>query len=112
MESDARLCMPFPGIGRAPDLPDHRPLVATPAAAFQPLRIPRGPRRSHFASSSPSATHAPEATSATSHAWRSAETSHRASAPRATNADALTWRLVRRHPSEARVAHGPPVRTV
>eukprot|EP00959_Pyramimonas_sp_CCMP1952_P107659 2250965-Pyramimonas_sp.AAC.1 len=70
MVNDARLCIPFPGIGRAPDLPEHGPLVATLAAAFQPPRIPSSQHRSHFASSSPSATHAPEATSATSHAWR------------------------------------------
>eukprot|EP00959_Pyramimonas_sp_CCMP1952_P260696 5450902-Pyramimonas_sp.AAC.1 len=62
MVSDARLCIPSPGVGRAPDLPEHRSLVATPPAAFQPLRIPRSQHRSHFASSSPSATHAPEAT--------------------------------------------------
>eukprot|EP00959_Pyramimonas_sp_CCMP1952_P424611 8893570-Pyramimonas_sp.AAC.1 len=62
MVSDARLCIPSPGIGRAADLPEHRPLVATPAAAFQPLRILRSQQRSHFVSSSPSATPAPEAT--------------------------------------------------
>eukprot|EP00959_Pyramimonas_sp_CCMP1952_P000616 11857-Pyramimonas_sp.AAC.1 len=62
MVNDARLCIPIPGIGRTTDRPDHRPLVATPAAARQPLRITRSHHRNHFASISPSATHATEAT--------------------------------------------------
>eukprot|EP00959_Pyramimonas_sp_CCMP1952_P041315 863965-Pyramimonas_sp.AAC.1 len=62
MESVARLYIPFPGIGRAADLPEHRPPAATLAAASQPLRIPRSQHRSSFASSSPSAAPAPEAT--------------------------------------------------
>eukprot|EP00959_Pyramimonas_sp_CCMP1952_P110567 2312971-Pyramimonas_sp.AAC.1 len=80
--SGARLYILSPGIGRAADLPEHRPLAATLAAAPQPLRTPRSQHRNNFAASSPSATPAPEATSATSHIWRSAETSHRTSAPR------------------------------
>eukprot|EP00959_Pyramimonas_sp_CCMP1952_P188786 3948599-Pyramimonas_sp.AAC.1 len=50
MVSDARLYIPFPGIGRAANLPEHRLLAATFAAAFQPLRIPRSQHRSRFAS--------------------------------------------------------------
>eukprot|EP00959_Pyramimonas_sp_CCMP1952_P041146 860684-Pyramimonas_sp.AAC.1 len=50
MVTDARLCIPIPGTGRTPDLPEHRQLAATPAAAFHPLRIPRSQHRNHFAS--------------------------------------------------------------
>eukprot|EP00959_Pyramimonas_sp_CCMP1952_P005398 113744-Pyramimonas_sp.AAC.1 len=50
MVNDARLCISIPGIGRTPDLPEHRPLAATPAAAFQPLRIKGSQHRNHFAS--------------------------------------------------------------
>eukprot|EP00959_Pyramimonas_sp_CCMP1952_P207969 4350452-Pyramimonas_sp.AAC.1 len=62
MVNGARLCIHIPGIGITTHLPEHRQLVATPAAACQLLRITRSQHRSPFASSSPSATHVPEAT--------------------------------------------------
>eukprot|EP00959_Pyramimonas_sp_CCMP1952_P387151 8113741-Pyramimonas_sp.AAC.1 len=69
-------------MGRTADLPEHRTLAATLAAASPPLRIPNSQDRCHFASSSPGAAHAHAATSAASHIWRSAVTSHRTSATR------------------------------
>eukprot|EP00959_Pyramimonas_sp_CCMP1952_P386802 8106419-Pyramimonas_sp.AAC.1 len=71
LANDARLRIDIPGIGRLTNLPEHRPLVATPAAARQLLRITRSQHRSHFASSLPGATHATEATSATFHTLHS-----------------------------------------
>eukprot|EP00959_Pyramimonas_sp_CCMP1952_P433658 9081067-Pyramimonas_sp.AAC.1 len=62
MVSVAGRYMPFPGMGRTADLPEHRTLAATLAAASQPLRIPRSQDRIHFASSSPSAAPARAAT--------------------------------------------------